>query len=688
LVYRPSINPELCFVLLPLKNPFLGYFDRIIKPAAQEAGLLALKADDVYGTRGVMKDIWEHIWKARAVVAIVTGKNPNVNYELGICHTLGIPTVLITEKADDVPFDYRHLRYIRYRTIEAGWEQKLKEDVTKTLKQNLSSPKGEEELPWPYDTFDLSISGRIGRLVQSDEARGYVVQGAELVTLSLAPAFGPTGNRVSVTIPEMGRQMPLRRGASIAQRIKSGDPLKAHGVLQMARLAQDILRDVGDGTKTGIFLASSMLNAGDGALRAGHNRSGVLSGMQKAVETACAYLMTEARTVTGENLLGVALSACAFDHSIATAVLDAMRRAGKDGMVQIVDGTGGDLQLDVQEGMHFDRGYLSPMFVTDQERQECVLEDCYILVYERPIGAMKDLLPLMEKIAKSGKPLVIISQDVAGEALATLVVNKQRGILPSVAVKAPGLGNHRTQLLEDIAALTGGRAFLLESSRPLDAIDISDLGKAKKIIVGKDCTTIIGGAGVNTEIANRVRLLRMEISTTTDLRELQVLQERLARLVGAVAVIKAPGRTDEDVADSRYKLGSALNACRSAIENGFVAGGGATLCRAKILVDRLISKDESTKAGINAVSAALAAPLRQILENSKCKNPDAVVQQVLQSQNGNTGFNAETHQVEDLLRAGVLDPARVLRETLTLAFAYTQGTLKTAAWDTTPISEN
>ena len=214
LVYRPKIDAELCFVLLPLRAPFLGYFEKIIKPAAQDAGLIAAKADDIYGTRAVMTDIWEYIWKARAVVAIVTGKNPNVNYELGICHALGVPTVLISEKKEDVPFDYRHRRYIPYHTRDAGWEQKLTEDISKTLKKVLSAAGAEEELSWPYDTFDLSVSGRIGRLVRSEDARTYVAQGAELVSMSLAPAFGPAGNRVSVNMQEIGRQMAVSSGGS------------------------------------------------------------------------------------------------------------------------------------------------------------------------------------------------------------------------------------------------------------------------------------------------------------------------------------------------------------------------------------------------------------------------------------------------------------------------------------------
>jgi hypothetical protein len=514
---RLGLSPDrrsstLCFVLLPLRSPFLGYFEKIIKPAASEAGLVAVKADDIYGTRAVMSDIWEHIWKARAVVAIVTGKNANVNYELGICHALGVPTVLISEKKEDVPFDYQHRRYIPYRTKEADWQQKLTEDITKTLKTVLSTPSVGEEFPWPYDTFDLSVSGRIGRLVRSEDARTYVVQGAELVSMSLAPAFGPGGKRVSVTITELGRQMAFGRGARIAQRIKSGDPLKTQGVEQRGRLSQEVLSTVGDATKTGVFLSAAMLRAGDAALRAGHNAKDVLSGMQRAVETANAYIRTEARPVAGEQLKGIALSASGFDGAIATAVVEAFKKTGKDGIVQVVDGAGGELRLDVQEGMYFDRGFLSPLFITDPERQECVLENCYILVYERQIGSMYDMLPLLEKIAKSGRPLLLISLDVAGEALATLVLNKQRGTLSCVAVKAPGTGDQRAALLQDVSVLTGGKAFLEETATPLEDIELNDLGRAQKVIVSKDNTTLLGGAGRPGEVAERIKQLRMQLS--------------------------------------------------------------------------------------------------------------------------------------------------------------------------------
>jgi hypothetical protein len=261
-VYRPSVDQQRCFVLLPLRKPFIGYFEQIIKPAALEAGLSAVKADDIYGTRAVIRDIWELIWTARVVVAIVTGKNPNVNYELGICHALGVPTILVTEREDDIPFDYRHRRYLRYVPRDAGWEQKLFEDLRSTMRAVLSSPTVEDELTWPYSTFDLGAQRKTGHLVPVEDSLDLVVSGVQLVRHSVAPAFGPHGTRVSVSAPPQGIQASYRRGYKIAQGVRTDDPLVKQGIEQMRRLAGEMFSSVGDGTKTAIFLSCGMLSAG------------------------------------------------------------------------------------------------------------------------------------------------------------------------------------------------------------------------------------------------------------------------------------------------------------------------------------------------------------------------------------------------------------------------------------------
>jgi len=674
-------------VLLPLRPPFLGYFEKIIKPAALEAGLTALKADDIYGTREVIKDIWDLIWKARAVVAIVTDRNPNVNYELGICHSLNVPTVLITEREEDVPFDYRHRRYIQYHTREADWQQKLTEDLTKTLKTVLSSPALDNDLPWPYDTFELNVSGRIGSLLSAGKARSSVVKGVDLVSCAVAPAFGPEGSQVSVTIPRLGRQIAYRRGARIAEGIRSGYPLESQGIEQAQRLSHEVLNAVGDCSKTAVFLCAEMLRAGDAALQSGHKPRYLISGMRRAVEAATAYIMTQAKAVTGDQLHAIALAACGGDETVSAAVVEALRRVGSDGVVQVIDGTGANPALEFQEGMSFDRGLLSPFFVTDIERQECVLEDSYVLIYDGKIGSMRDLLPLLEQLARAGKPFLVIAEDVVQEALATLVVNKQRGTIACAAVRAPGFGDNRTALLQDVAVLTGGRAFLSEVMRPLSEIKLLDLGRAKKVIISKDTTTLIGGSGSPREVASRIKQLKNEMSQTRSDFEIDRLRERLAKLAGGIAVLRSAGRTADDLADSRYKLESAMHSCSSAIENGYVVGGGVCYCRAKSQVDKLVPKNATEKLGIDAVSGALVSPLRQLLENSQHPDPSDIINQVVQGSNNMTGFNVESGHVEDLSNAHVFDSAKALQQALATSLAYAEGILKTAAWDTAPSPE-
>ncbi len=684
MVYRPSIDNQRCFVLLPLRSPFLGYFDKIIKPAALEAGLTAIKADDIYGTRAVISDIWELIWTSKLAVAIVTDQNPNVNYELGMCHTLGVPTILVTEKSEDVPFDYRHRRYVRYTPREAGWEQKLLEDLRNTIRQVLLSSNVDEELPWPYDTFDLHAQRRTGRLVPATDSLDLVVRGTQVVRHSIAPAFGPQGGLVSVTLPPHGTQTSYRRGYKILQGIVADDPLEEQGIAQMRQLAGEIFSSVGDATKTALLLSCSMIEEGRQALRNGCVPKFLVAGMQKAIDVAVTHVVTEARSVDEHHLKAIAQTAAGSDEAVAKIVVDALKRVGTDGVVEVVDGGGTEVELEIQEGMQFDQGFTSQSFITDTERQECILEDCFLLLYEGQVRSMAALLPILEQVAKARKSILVIAGDLVQEALATLILNKEKGALSCAAVKAPGQGDRRAALLQDMAVLTGGRAFLQERMRPLEDATLADLGRAKKVIVTRGDTTIIEGAGKPGDVASRVQGLRRQIEATPSLYDNAKLRERLAKLGGAIGVVRSGGRTEADRTDSRYRLESALFSCQSAIENGYVVGGGVCYYRAKRLVEKLVAANESEQFGIAAVSHALELPLRQLILNSSVHNKAKLLSGAADGNPDSVGFNAETEKIENLAENAILDSAKALKEALVLAFAHAKGILTTGAWDAAP----
>ncbi len=683
-VYRPNVDNQRCFVLLPLRAPFLGYFDQIIKPAALEAGLTAVKADEIYGTRAVIRDIWDLIWTSKLAVAIVTDQNPNVNYELGMCHTLGVPTILVTEKAEDVPFDYRHRRYVRYTPREAGWEQKLREELRNTIRTVLSSSGTDDELLWPYDTFDLHAQRKTGRLIPARDSLELVVKGTQLVQHSIAPAFGPHGSLVSVALPNRETQTSFRMGYRIVQGIAAADPIEGQGIDQMKRLAGEVLSSVGDATKTALFLSCGMIDSGSQALRNGCVPKFLAAGMQKAVDVAVTHVVTEAKSVDEQVLRSIAQTAAGYNESAAALVLEALRRVGKDGVVEVLEGDGAEAKLEIREGMQFETGFLSQSFITDNERQECVLENCLLLLYEGKIASMRDLLPILELVAKAKKPILVVAGDLASEALATLIVNRERGTLACAAVKAPGVGDRRSAYLEDAAILTGGRAFLEERMRPLEEATLNDLGRAEKVIITRGDTTIIGGFGNKQEIASRVQGLRRRIDTTPSVYDNAKLRERLARLAGALGVIRSGGLTDTDRDDSRYKLESALFSSQSAIENGYVIGGGVCYYRAKHLVEKLVAANESEQRGIAAVSYALELPLRQLIQNSSVYDKEKILSEIATGSPDSMGFNAETEKIENLAEARIFDSARALKEALLLAFAHAKGVLTTGAWDSTP----
>lgn len=629
MVYRPKIDPNLAFVLIPFKHPFNSYYDEIIKPAAKAAGLEARKADEIYSTGPIIQDIWRQIWEAPVVIADVTEKNPNVNYELGICHTLGVPTVIITQSLNDVPFDYRHRRCIPYNTQDVDWQRKLKRSITETLRQVLAGEDVFPELSWPYDTSPFRAEKRIGPLVPAVEARDLVVRGARMVHDAVAYAFGPHGSHVSLNTGH-NQRCYYKSGAAIAGSIHSLDRLEEVGINHAQELARVMRNGVGDGAKTAVLLFQKMLEGGTVALKRNYPLNEIVRGMERAAEASVSAIRSQTKPATRDSILHLARTA-AGNSEIATFVAQAFSKAGSDGLVVIERTNDVDTTLEVQEGMHFDRGCidLALLSSSEVEAQECVLESAYILIYDRKIVSMRDLLSLLDQVAKARKPLLIIAEDVEGEALATLVVNRKRGTLDCLAVKAPGFGDRRKALLQDIAILTKGTAITLSSGRSVEGVALDDLGQARTVIVSKDGTTILGGAG-ESEVAKHVKSIKKELSATRDPRSIEMLRERLAGLSGAIATVRIGGVGPQECLDSAYSAESALHSIENGVEEGLVPGGGLSLLQATTAVKKLSFRKRSEIAGVAIVADALEEPLRQLLLNSKM-DPMLVLKRIKRS---------------------------------------------------------
>jgi len=663
---------------MPLHEPFLGYYEHIIKPAANEAGLEALRADEIFGTGPIIKDIWDSIWKARVVVADVTDKNPNVNYELGLCHALGVPTILITKRIDDVPFDYRHRRCIVYDTQSAGWESRLRVSLKKTVLSVLASPT-KEELSWPYDTNLLKDPGALSKVIVAEDPARIVIRGCSFVHGPVSKAYGPQGTLFSVTGPS-GARASLKGGGAIARAISSHNPLEDRGIQQLATLAAQLTDRVGDGAKLGVILAYHIMKRGREALEAGHLATELVRGMDRAIQEAVAYLSSTAKAGGEGQLVNAAITAAGGDNPVGTTVCEALKKVGKDGIVSIQRSLGTETWLELKEGIQFDRGYLSPYFVTEPETMECVIEDVLILITEKKVSSMKELLPVLEQVAQSGKPLLLIAEDVEGEALSTLVVNKIRGALRCCAVKAPGIGDRRKAVLDDIAILTGAMLFTQDFGQRLEDTRLEELGYAKRIVVTKGTTTIVEGAGKPKAIESRIKQLRREIDETFSDHGREVLQERLANLVGGVAIIHAGGLTEFEVLNEEHKIRSALSAASSAVEEGWVPGGGLALYHARESVEKLVSRNESETVGINVVMEALEQPLGILIENSK-RSPTQIISEIAKRDSPVIGFDASDGGITDVVAAGVLDPVKVIRAALQLAMSSAGEILRTGTWE-------
>jgi len=458
---------------------------------------------------------------------------------------------------------------------------------------------------------------------------------------------------------KFGAPIITKDGVTVAKEIELQDPLENLGAQMVREVASKTSDVAGDGTTTATLLAQSIFREGVRTVAAGASPMALKRGIDKAVEVAVAEIKRLSRDVKGDMIAQVGTISANTDKQVGSIIAEAMKKVGKDGVITVEESKTMETTLEVVEGMQFDRGYLSPYFVTDPERMECVLEDVYILIHEKKISSMKALLPLLEQIAKMSKPLMIIADDVEGEALATLVVNKLRGTLQCAAVKAPGFGDRRKAMLEDIAVLTGGKAITEDLGIKLENVKVEDLGRAKKITIDKDNTTIVAGAGKASEIEGRIKQLRVQIEGTTSDYDKEKLQERLAKLVGGVAVIKVGAATETELKEKKARVEDAMHATRAAVEEGIVSGGGTAFLRCLPALEKLkIHDDEAI--GVNIVKRAVEEPLRQIAQNAGYEGA-LVVGRVRDSRDENFGFNAETGEFGDLVKAGIIDPAKVTR---------------------------
>ena len=495
------------------------------------------------------------------------------------------------------------------------------------------------------------------QIIYGEESRQAMLRGVNRLADAVKVTLGPKGRNV-VLDKKFGSPTITKDGVTVAKEIELKDPVENMGAQMVREVASKTSDVAGDGTTTATVLAQAIYREGAKNVVAGANPMEVKRGIEKAVEAIVESLKTQKRDVKGHMIAQVGTISANGDETIGKIIAEAMNKVGKDGVITVEEAKTLETSLDVVEGMQFDRGYLSPYFVTDPERMEVVLENPVILIHEKKISSMKDLLPVLEQVARASRPLVIIAEDVEGEALATLVVNKLRGTLQACAVKAPGFGDRRKAMLEDVATLTGGRAITEDLGIKLENIKMEDLGKAKKVTIDKDNTTIVEGAGSKQGIEGRIKQLRTQIGETTSDYDREKLQERLAKLVGGVAVIKVGAATETEMKEKKARVEDAMHATKAAVEEGIVAGGGVALIRASAALEKLKLPGDQ-QIGVNIVARAIEEPLRWIAANGG-QEGSIVVQKVKEGK-GDFGYNAQTEKYEDLVQAGVIDPTKVVR---------------------------
>ena len=513
------------------------------------------------------------------------------------------------------------------------------------------------------------------QIVYGDVSRQGILRGVNSLANAVKVTLGPRGRNV-ILGRSFGSPTITKDGVSVAREIELRDPLENLGAQMVKEVASKTSDSAGDGTTTATLLAQAIFHEGVRNVAAGASPGDLKRGIDKAVTAVVASLQAQSKPVSGDMIRQVGSISANHDDTIGGIIADAMAKVGKDGVITVEEAKGIETSLEVVEGMQFDRGYLSPYFVTDPERMEVVLEDPAILIHEKKLTSMKDLLPVLEQIAKAGRPLLIIAEDVEGEALATLVVNKLRGTLSAAAVKAPGFGDRRKAMLEDIATLTGGRAVTEDLGIKLENLKVEDLGRAKKVTIDKDQTTIVEGAGARETIAGRVAQLRTQIEAATSDYDREKLQERLAKMVGGVAIIKVGAATESELKERKARVEDAMHATKAAIDEGIVPGGGVALIRAAAaLADLALDGDERIGAAI--IERAIEAPLRWIATNAG--HEGAVVVARVKTLPGSEGFNAQTEVYEDLVAAGVIDPTKVVRSALQHAASIASLLLTTEA---------
>jgi chaperonin GroEL len=495
----------------------------------------------------------------------------------------------------------------------------------------------------------------------SEDARSRVLRGVNILADAVTVTLGPKGRNVCLE-KSWGAPTVTKDGVTVAKEIQLEDKFENMGAQMVKEVASKTSDIAGDGTTTATVLSRAIFSEGLKLVAAGHDPMSIKRGIDKAVEKVVDELKSLSKpTRDRDEIAQVGTISANNDKTIGNILAEAMDKVGKEGVITVEEAKGLETTLDLVEGMRFDRGYLSPYFVTDPERMECVYEDAYLLIHEKKISSMKDLLPVLENVAKTGKPFVIIAEEVEGEALATLVVNKIRGTLKCVAVKAPGFGDRRKAMLEDIAILTGGKMIAEELGIKLENVTLKDLGQAKRVIVEKDNTTIVEGAGKKSAIEGRISQIRAQIEETTSDYDREKLQERLAKLAGGVAVVKVGAATEVEMKEKKARVEDALHATRAAVEEGIVPGGGVALIRAAASLQNLrVSEDE--KVGVRIVQKALEEPLRWIASNAG--SDGSVVLDKVKNSKGAYGFNAATEEFEDLVKAGIVDPTKVVRTAL------------------------